>query len=45
MTSSATGVALFGLGRAGQIHLNNLVNNLRFQLLYIVDADESKGCT
>lgn len=32
-----TGVAIFGLGRAGSIHLSNLVQNPRVELLYIVD--------
>jgi len=40
---SSLGVALFGLGRAGQIHFGNLVHNPRFHLLYVVDADESKA--
>jgi len=40
---SATGVALFGLGRAGQIHFGNLLHNHRYDLLYIVDADEEKA--
>uniref|UniRef100_A0ABD2X536 Gfo/Idh/MocA-like oxidoreductase N-terminal domain-containing protein n=1 Tax=Trichogramma kaykai TaxID=54128 RepID=A0ABD2X536_9HYME len=36
------GVAIFGLGRAGTIHLSNLVNNPRVKLLYVVDDTESK---
>ncbi|XP_011869045.1 PREDICTED: uncharacterized protein LOC105562651 [Vollenhovia emeryi] len=34
-------VALFGVGRAGTIHLTNIVSNRRVQLLYIVDDIES----
>lgn len=34
-------VALFGVGRAGTIHLTNIVSNIRVQLLYIVDDIES----
>ncbi|XP_077282497.1 myo-inositol 2-dehydrogenase [Temnothorax americanus] len=34
-------VALFGVGRAGSIHLSNIVSNTRVQLLYIVDDLES----
>lgn len=34
-------VALFGVGRAGTIHLTNIVSNIRAQLLYIVDDVES----
>ncbi|XP_077291817.1 inositol 2-dehydrogenase-like [Arctopsyche grandis] len=36
------GVAIFGLGRAGSIHLSNLVKNPRVQLLYVVDDIPSK---
>jgi myo-inositol 2-dehydrogenase / D-chiro-inositol 1-dehydrogenase len=34
-------LALFGVGRAGTIHLTNIVSNTRVQLLYIVDDIES----
>ncbi|XP_006618491.1 uncharacterized protein LOC102675776 [Apis dorsata] len=34
-------VALFGVGRAGTIHLANIVDNPRLKLLYIVDDVES----
>lgn len=34
-------VALFGVGRAGTIHLATIVSNIRAQLLYIVDDVES----
>ena len=30
-------VALFGLGRAGSIHLNNILSNYRFRIAYIVE--------
>lgn len=29
--------AIFGLGRAGSIHLSNIINNSRITLKYIVD--------
>ncbi|XP_017761639.1 PREDICTED: inositol 2-dehydrogenase-like [Eufriesea mexicana] len=34
-------LALFGVGRAGAIHLSNIVNNPRVKLVYIVDDYES----
>lgn len=34
-------VALFGVGRAGTIHLANIVDSSRLKLLYIVDDVES----
>ncbi|XP_012532501.2 myo-inositol 2-dehydrogenase [Monomorium pharaonis] len=34
-------VALFGVGRAGSIHLENIIHNKRIQLLYIVDDVEA----
>ncbi|XP_003701107.2 myo-inositol 2-dehydrogenase [Megachile rotundata] len=36
------GVALFGVGRAGTIHLSNVISNPRLKLLYVVDDAESK---
>ncbi|CAH2016842.1 unnamed protein product [Acanthoscelides obtectus] len=36
------GVAIFGIGRAGTIHLTNLVGNRRANILYIVDDDTEK---
>ena len=36
------GIAIFGLGRAGTIHMSNLINNPRVKLLYVVDDMESK---
>ena len=37
------GVAVVGLGRAGNIHINNLTSSLRFRvkLLYLVDPIEA----
>jgi hypothetical protein len=35
------GVALFGAGRIGLVHLNNILANQRFDLLYVVDAVET----
>lgn len=34
-------VALFGVGRAGTIHLTTIVSNARVKLLYIVDDIEA----
>ncbi|XP_067951004.1 myo-inositol 2-dehydrogenase-like [Watersipora subatra] len=31
------GVAIFGLGRAGQIHIKNVVQNYKLELLYAID--------
>ncbi|XP_028140621.1 myo-inositol 2-dehydrogenase [Diabrotica virgifera virgifera] len=36
------GVAIFGIGRAGTIHLLNLIGNRRANILYIVDDDVKK---
>jgi len=36
------GIALFGLGRAGQFHLTNLSRHTRARLLYVVDIDEKR---
>ncbi|XP_058792926.1 inositol 2-dehydrogenase-like [Phymastichus coffea] len=36
------GVAIFGLGRAGSIHMSNIANNPRVKVLYIVEDSESK---
>ena len=35
-------LGLFGLGRAGSIHLNNILANPQIQLKYIVEDDDSK---
>ncbi|XP_034952655.1 myo-inositol 2-dehydrogenase-like [Chelonus insularis] len=34
-------IAIFGVGRAGMIHLDNIINNPRTKLIYIVDDMES----
>ncbi|CAG2058224.1 unnamed protein product, partial [Timema podura] len=36
-------VAIFGIGRAGSIHLSNLAHNPRAEVLYIVDDEEGKS--
>ena len=41
-SSSVVTLALFGLGRAGSIHLANIVANRKVQLKYIVESDQSK---
>ncbi|XP_056644563.1 myo-inositol 2-dehydrogenase-like [Diorhabda sublineata] len=41
-TSEPFGVAIFGIGRAGSIHLINLAENRRVDILYIVDDDVNK---
>ena len=38
-------LALFGLGRAGTIHLNNILSNRRVELKYIVENDEARWTT
>ena len=40
---SPVGFALFGIGRAGHIHANNLIRDPRARLKYIVDIDEDKA--
>ena len=37
------GVALFGLGRAGSIHIGNLRKNYRCQLLYVVEKEVNRA--
>lgn len=37
------GIALFGVGRAGMIHLNNLSQNKRVNLLYVVEQDDERN--
>ena len=37
------GLALFGFGRAGNIHVGNIVNNHRVQLLYVVEPEVDKA--
>lgn len=36
------GIAIFGMGRAGTIHMTNLIRNPRVKVLYIVEDMESK---
>ena len=40
---SPVGFALFGIGRAGNIHGNNLIRDPQARLKYIVDIDEDKA--
>lgn len=35
-------LALFGLGRAGSIHMENILGNPRIKLAYVLEADTSK---
>ena len=37
------GVAIFGMGRAGNIHFRNLIANKRAVLLYVVDLDAERA--
>jgi len=37
------GVALFGVGRAGMIHLLNLLHNERVVVYYLVERDLAKA--
>lgn len=37
------GVALFGLGRAGSIHIENLRKNYRCRLLYVVELEVNRA--
>jgi len=39
---SVLGVALFGIGRAGGIHIRNLLGNARVNLLYVVETDDDR---
>ena len=36
------GIVVFGLGRAGMIHLGNIMANHRCRLLYVVDLNLDK---
>ena len=40
---SPVGFVVFGFGRAGSIHANNLIRNSQARLKYIVDIDEEKA--
>ena len=39
MAKNQISIALFGLGRIGQMHAKNLINNKNFNLKYIYDID------
>lgn len=41
-SDSLLNVALFGVGRAGTIHLRNVLQSPRCRLVYVVDDMESK---
>lgn len=41
-SSNTIGLAIFGIGRAGTIHLTSLIRNPRVKLLYIVEDDKKK---
>ena len=36
--------ALFGLGRIGQMHANNLRKNSEFELKYVFDLNKNQLC-
>lgn len=40
MSQDRIGVVLVGCGRIGLVHLNNILANQRFDLKYVIDADE-----
>ena len=40
---SPVGFVVFGFGRAGSIHANNLIRNSQAMLKYTVDIDEEKA--
>jgi len=40
MSEGRIGIVLIGAGRIGMVHLNNILANQRFELKYVVDADE-----
>jgi myo-inositol 2-dehydrogenase/D-chiro-inositol 1-dehydrogenase len=41
-TTRPVRLALFGIGRAGSIHLANIIGNSRINLRYIVEADRDR---
>jgi len=41
--SEKVGVALFGVGRAGTIHLLNLLRNSRAVICYLIERDLTKA--
>lgn len=42
-THSRVGIAVFGAGRAGTIHVPNVIANTRAKLLYVVEEDVAKA--
>ena len=40
MGKNIINIALFGLGRIGQMHADNLINHKEFKLIYIFDKKE-----
>ncbi len=40
MAKNQINIALFGLGRIGQMHARNIINNKNFNLKYIYDVDQ-----
>ena len=42
-TSSVIEVCIFGVGRAGTIHLKNLLTNPRARVIYIVEQDTKRA--
>jgi myo-inositol 2-dehydrogenase/D-chiro-inositol 1-dehydrogenase len=41
--SGKIGVCVVGTGRIGAVHFNNIVANLRFKLLYVIDVDTKRA--
>ena len=40
MGKNLINIALFGLGRIGQMHAENLINHPEFNLKYVFDIDD-----
>ena len=40
MDKNIINIALFGLGRIGQLHAENLINHPEFNLRYVFDIDK-----
>ena len=40
MGKNIVNVALFGLGRIGQMHAENLLSNPKFKLIYVYDLNK-----
>ena len=45
MDKNIINIALFGLGRIGQMHAENLINHPEFNLKYIFDIDKKSRIT